>query len=134
MSFFELILSSNAFSSRELSELLTEEVVLPVGGQFELRPGATSLRSPDQTVLVAVVAGTSAAVSALFTGLLRLVEVRFNRSAKIVLRGTDGTTVEVPVGTSQDELDKFIGIAKRLSAPEVRLVLPPETLGRNTKS
>ena len=133
MSSFELILSSNAFDSRELSKLLTEEVALPAGCQLELQEGDTSLRSPDQTVLVAIVAGTSAAVSAVFTGLLRLVETRFNRTAKIVIRGADGTTVEVPVGTTQEELEKLVDIAKRLTGPEVRLVLPPETLGRNAK-
>lgn len=58
---FQLLLSSNAFDSRELSELLTEAIVLPADCHLELQGGEASLRSPDQTVLVAVVAGTSVA-------------------------------------------------------------------------
>jgi hypothetical protein len=133
MSSFQLLLSSNAFDARELADLLVQEVILPDDGSLELQDSQTSQRSPDQTVLVAIVAGTSAAVSALFAGLLRLVETRFNRTAKIVLRGSDGTTVEVPVGTTKEELEQLVTIAKRLTGPEVRLILPPETIGRTVK-
>ena len=133
MSSFQLLLSSNAFDARELADLLVQEVILPDDGSLELQDSQTSQRSPDQTVLVAIVAGTSAAVSALFAGLLRLVETRFNRTAKIVLRGSDGTTLEVPVGTTQEELEQLVTIAKRLTGPEVRLILPPETIGRTVK-
>ncbi|SRR5258708_1088492 len=133
MSSFQLLLSSNAFDAREFADLLMQEVILPDDGSLELQDAQTSQRSPDQTVLVAIVASTSAAVSALFTGLLHLVETRFNRTAKIVLRGSDGTTVEVPVGTTHEELEQLVTIAKRLTGPEVRLILPPETIGRTVK-
>jgi hypothetical protein len=133
MSSFQILLSSNAFDARELADLLMQEVILPDDGSLELQDAQTSQRSPDPTVLVAIVAGTSAAVSALFAGLLRLVETRFNRTAKIVLRGSDGTTLEVPVGTTQEELEQLVTIAKRLTGPEVRLILPPETIGRTVK-
>lgn len=133
MSSLRFLLSSNAFDSRELANLLIREMTLPEGGSLELQDGPASQRSPDSTVLVAIVAGTSAAVSALFTGLLRLIETRFNRTAKIVIRGTDGTTVEVPAGTTTEELEKLVSIAKRLSGPEVRLILPPESVGYTPK-
>jgi hypothetical protein len=133
MSSFEVVLSSNAMDARELCAFLGKEgLVLPVEFRVELRRGEGDLRSLDQAVLVALVAGTSAAVSALFTGLLRLVESHFNRTAKIVVRGSDGTAVEVPIGTTHEELEHLVEIARGLNRPEVRLVLPPESVGRHT--
>ncbi len=130
---FHVVLSCNAFDSHELFEILSGESAHPLECQLELKGGARLLRSPglDQTVLVALVAGTTAAISALINGLFRVMESRYNRTAKILLRGADGTTVEVPLGTSLEELEKLVEVAKTLNRPEIRIMLPPERIRRD---
>ena len=89
---------------------------------FELRPRAGSDRDPssiDPTVLVAITAGTSSALTALITGLLRLVE-RTRPTGRIIIEGKGGR-IEVPPGTSASEIGPLVRAVKELEADSIGL-------------
>jgi hypothetical protein len=106
----------------DLAEFLSVSNV-PI--ELELRPRSPRLRSSvgDPSVLVAVLAGGAAAISALVSGLLRVVEKRQDKTGKVVVRGASGAAVEVPVGTSLEEISKLIEVAKKLDQPGIVLHL-----------
>lgn len=119
-----ILISCNKLKSAELFELLTEQRDSVPGCEFELKRRSASRASGlEPALVVAIISATSAAVSALITGLFRIIEGRYNRTAKVVIRGEDGTIVEVPAGTSPEQLQKFVDIAKSFKKPEVRVVL-----------
>lgn len=129
MSPFEIVISSNAFEPPHLLEVLKRAAsAYTIEAELELRRPGRLRSGLEQTVVVAIVAGTSAAISALISGVLRLIEIQYNRTAKIVIRGADGTTVEVPFGIKPEELERLAEVAKSLNRPEMKLVVLPEKL------
>lgn len=83
-------------------------------------PGARTRAVLETAVLVAVVAGSSGAFSALITGLLKLLEKR--REQKVVVRGQDGRSVEFPAGTPLAEQQRLIEMARALDRPHIEIV------------
>lgn len=73
----------------------------------------------DPTVLVAIVSGVSAAVSALISGLLRVLERRRVPSATIVVTGSDGTSVTVPAATDPERIEELLRLARELDSPRI---------------
>jgi len=93
--------------------------------RLELRPVTSQMRSPvvDSSVLVAVVAGGSAALSALVSGLLKVLEKRRDNTAKVVIRGSNGATIEFPADTPPEALPRLVEFAKSLDDPRIELAL-----------
>lgn len=105
----EIVISSRAIAVSDLHKFMVADAGTRELG-FELRQIPSGTRSQiDPTVLVAIVAGTSGAMSGLITGLLRFLERRQDRTGKVELHGADGTSVIVPVGTSKEDLQRLIG-------------------------
>lgn len=116
-----VIISSPAIAVGDLHKFLVADAGTQELG-FELRQIPSGTRSQvDPTVLVAIVAGTSGAMSGLITGLLRFLERRQDRTGKIELRGADGAAVTVPVGTSEEDLQRLIELARSLDAPRIHI-------------
>lgn len=136
MSDIHATLSSNALDSKELFDILSGELASVDAYHFELKERSDLFRSPglDQTTLIAVVAGTSAAITALINGIFRLIETRYNRTAKVVIRGSDGTTVEVPMGTPPQELRELVDVAKTLNRPEIRIIVAGDSPSRDREN
>jgi cell division septal protein FtsQ len=110
---------SRELISRELEESRVSGVRLDLNRREEAN------RSPlaDPTVLVALVAGTSAAISALITSLFRVVEATSKASQDIVVRGRDGTEIRFPADSTTDDIQRLAELAKSLSDPSVEIVL-----------
>jgi hypothetical protein len=93
--------------------------------RFELRQTPSRLRAPigETSVLVAIVAGGSAALSTLVGGLLKVIEKRQENPGKIVVKGSNGATIEFPAGTSPETLAELADLAKTLAEPRIDLHL-----------
>jgi hypothetical protein len=120
----EIKLGCDWCSVETLERLLATEIEPDSDVTLSIRDAAHTFRSPtaiDPTVLVAVVGGTSAAVSALITGLFRVLEKKRDKSATITLRGADGTKVIAPANATKEQLEELAALASRLSRPSVHL-------------
>jgi hypothetical protein len=120
-----IVIEGALIPSAELRTRLLAE--LPADGiQLELVPKRTTRGLPlDPTVLTAIISGTSAAVSALVTGLMQVMGRRQERG-KIVIRLDDGSTLEIPSGTPPEEISRYIEAAKGLRrVEELRLITSP---------
>jgi ABC-type Fe3+ transport system permease subunit len=90
--------------------------------RLELRHPKSKLRSATATsVLVAIVAGSSAAMSALITGLLKVLERKQSVDGKLVLRGANGASIEVPASTSDGRLQELIELTKSLDCSRITM-------------
>jgi hypothetical protein len=90
--------------------------------QFLVRP-ARALRSPslDTSVLVAIVTGGSATISALVMGLLRIVESKRLHGHTIVIRGSSGRRIEVPDTMPISEIRRVAQLAAELDGASIRV-------------
>jgi hypothetical protein len=83
---------------------------------------------PGTELLVAYIGGGAAALSALITGVFALLAARQGQeraangeSAKIVLHGADGSSVECPADATREELDHLVELARRLGSSTIEL-------------
>ena len=89
--------------------------------EFELRKD-DSFRDAsialDPTVLVALISGASASLTALIVGLLRVVE---NKKPKgmIIVEGSNGRKIEFPLGTSNEQISQLVDQAKNLDIEKI---------------
>ena len=102
---------------------LLEAELSRADARLEVRADPDRLRgpAPDASILIAIISLGSAGISALITGLCRVLEKRQDRAAKIVLKGSDGATVEVPADISAHELERLVALAARLDRPAIRI-------------
>lgn len=124
----EIELSCDVMGSDTLHKLVAEEMhsVIPTVG-FELHKiGPRSVVGGlDTAILVAIVSGASATVSALIGGLLRILERRFSGDGKVVLKGADGTTLEFPANTSPEKVDILLKQVKSITVKSATLIVSP---------
>lgn len=121
----EIQIACTGLRAKELHDLIYAELSMSSDAiRLELRPNPLAFRHPatDPTVLVAIVAGISGTVAALINGLFGFLQKRQSRSDKIVIRGADGTTVEVPADTTQDRLLVLVELAKELDKPRIDII------------
>jgi hypothetical protein len=118
----EVAITSNLGSAADLLGILAPEMSQVEGVLFEVRP-APRYRDAltGTTILIAVVGGTSAALSALINGLFRIFDRHGDRSGKIVIRGSDGRTVEAPADFTDEQVERLIAFAHELDSPTVYL-------------
>jgi len=102
--------------------MLGPEMSQVEGVLFEVRP-APRYRDAltGTTILIAVVGGASAALSALINGLFRILDRHGDRSGKIVIRGSNGRTVEAPADFTDEQVERLIAFAQELDSPTVYL-------------
>jgi len=72
----------------------------------------------DPAILIAVVSGASAAVSALITGLLQLVQ---QRQQRIILQATNGRRLEIPANSSPERIKELVGILEQMEIERIRI-------------
>lgn len=113
-----IVIDGALIPSAELRTRLLAELPPGDGIKLELVPKRTARDILlDPTVLTAIISGTSAAVSALVTGLMQVVGRRQERG-KVALRFDDGSSLEIPSGTPPEEVSKYIEAAKGLRRVE----------------
>jgi hypothetical protein len=119
----EIRISSRELAPADLFEVLVDVFDRSNQVRVELRPSMSRMRSPlaDSSVLVAIVAGGSAALTTLVSGLLKILEKRRDSTGKIVVRGSDGATVEFPAGTPPETVIKLVNLARTLAEPRIEL-------------
>jgi hypothetical protein len=105
-----------------------ERELSPEGLQFEEKRKRSRTRAwSDPSVLVAVVGGTSAAVSALIAGLFRVIESQSGDKpkvdAKIIMKGSNGRSLEVPAGTSLEDVQRLVELTASLDGTPTRIVV-----------
>jgi hypothetical protein len=108
----------------QLIEQLTQEVEnIAPGITFEKRDVGIGLRIPfdNPTVVVALITGGSAAVSALVTGLLRILERRKEPHGVLRIVGASGRAIEIPLGATEKELADYVELARSLDRPAIEL-------------
>lgn len=118
----EVTITSNLGSAADLLGMLGPEMSQVEGVLFEVRP-APRYRDAltGTTILIAVVGGASAALSALINGLFRILDRHGDRSGKIVIRGSNGRTVEAPADFTDEQVERLIAFAQELDSPTVYL-------------
>jgi hypothetical protein len=88
---------------------------------FELRSSEMTRNTGiDPTVLVAIVSGTSSALTALIMGLLQILQRRKSKG-KIIIELSNGTKIEAELGAPREEIDYLIEKAKELNVDLIRL-------------
>lgn len=122
----EVLISCDWYEPDELVESLRECISETAESDIdlEIRKGKHLFRGPvtEPTVLVALVAGGSAAISALINSIFRLLEKKIGTPGRIVIRGSDGTTIEVPSDIGEKQLRNLADFAGTLGAPKIELV------------
>jgi hypothetical protein len=109
--------------NRSAEEMYAELALALAGTGVEIRldePSARTRFALETAVLVAVVGASSAAFTALITGLLKLLEKR--REQKVVVRGKDGASVEFPAGLPPAEQQRLVELARSLDRPQIEIV------------
>lgn len=105
------------------SESLMSELTPYVGDgvKFEVRNCGPRFRGGelDSTVLVALVAGGSAVVSSLITGIIQWLATK--NESKIVLKSPLGTTVEAPGNSSNERLRELAAIVQSIDRPRLEI-------------
>ncbi|MEM8671718.1 MAG: hypothetical protein AAGG48_29640 [Planctomycetota bacterium] len=109
----------------EATELLEEASSSELAEQAGLSLGVQSTEDhfrtgiEDPAVLVALVTGGAAALTALIAGILKIAEKRLEGSGRITIRGSTGRSVEVPVDASDARIQALIEHAKSLDKPTI---------------
>ncbi|WP_339736315.1 hypothetical protein [uncultured Gimesia sp.] len=83
-----------------------------------------------ETVLVAFIAAGAGVLSAAITGVFTY--LANHNGGKIVIKGANGRQVEVPEGTSNEELDEYIQKAREIDANQIEV--KENSLKRNENS
>ena len=104
-------------STQTLFELLTPRLS---GDEVQLRIRSTGAKGAvtDPAVLVAIVSGASAAMSALITGLLELIQ---KRRQKIVLQASNGRRLEIPANSSPERIKELVEILEQMEIERIRI-------------
>ncbi len=114
----EVFITSDSLPSRELKrclENLRENIAAEV--HLELRETPFQLRSPDPTILVALVGVVGAGLATLLAGVLKIAEAA--KKERIVLQGKDGQRLEVPASTSIEKIDQLIDKLKTMDTGRI---------------
>jgi hypothetical protein len=72
----------------------------------------------DPAILVALVSGAGAAITALITGLLQLAQERRQR---IILQATNGRRLEIPANTSPERIEELLDILRQMEIERIRI-------------
>src|SRR6185295_5148052 len=99
-------LSANAVPAAALKELLQRHLAIGERIEFQLEPSPVPFRTPDATVLVAIVTGAAGALGMLITGLCAV--ARELSSQKIVVQARDGRRLEFPADLSSERLNEVV--------------------------
>jgi hypothetical protein len=95
--------------------LITKEHSLTIDAPSdEIRVGPV-IEVPTGPIIVAGIGALSAVLGAILTFISRMKEGR------VVIKGKDGATVEVPKDVSREDLEYYISKAKELGASEIEL-------------
>lgn len=116
------------------SVVLKQQLQLQLRAQtvaLELRRAAAHGAISDPTVLVAVVSGASAAMTAVIMGLFRLLE---GRHQKIVLQAKDGSRLEIPWNTPKERIEELIALVHQMQLDRIRVVDEKYTANTSDKA
>src|SRR5262245_60604162 len=114
----EVEITSESMTSDELQDALTAHVV-DDGVTFEQR--TPQYRTGiEVAVVVALITGGGAALSAVVTGLFTLAAASRTTGKKIVIRGREGS-IEIPADTPAEDIPKLIELAREFDRPVVEL-------------
>ena len=80
-------------------------------------------RTPDPTILVAIVGGASAAIASTLTGLLQLVRER--RVGRVILQGNDGSRIDVPSDMPLEKIDELIERVRKMPSARIHIDCTP---------
>ncbi|KAA3618956.1 MAG: hypothetical protein DWQ05_06205 [Calditrichaeota bacterium] len=72
----------------------------------------------DPTVLVALVSGGSAALTAIIVGIFKLLE---HAKQRIIIQAEDGSRLEIPGNTSAEKIDELITAMHKMSVKRIRI-------------
>jgi hypothetical protein len=119
----EIQIDADWCASATLHTALERELESNPVVKLELRPAPHAFRGPglDSNVLIAVVGGASAAITALIAGIFSVASKKGDSAASIVLRGSDGTSVQAPASTTPERLEELVELAGRLQKPRILL-------------
>ncbi|HZE68112.1 MAG TPA: hypothetical protein VE135_01140 [Pyrinomonadaceae bacterium] len=87
--------------------------------KLELREMDAHGATIDPTVLVAIVSGTSAGVSALITGILQLIQ---GHRSSMVLQSANGRKLEIPVNTSKERIQEIIKLLEEMDIERITVI------------
>ena len=126
MSQLRIALTATSLDSAELRDLLRAELADNAADvRLQMASPVDKARGPmsDPAVLVAVVTATSAVVAALVSGLFRMLAARGAPDAPIVITAASGASIQVPAGTSPEEMQHYLKLLQELDRPRIHLNL-----------
>lgn len=118
----EVFITSDWLKPSAMRELLADELATeePRVELIERRTSSDYLVDP--IVLVAVVGGSSAAISAIVSGLLRILEARLGpRTGRISIEGREGGKVTVPAGTPLAQVEQLIRLQRDMDIERIHI-------------
>ena len=117
-------LYSDTISSEQLYSLIDDETMWKSSDiDIKLVRKNTIFRNStlDPTVLVALIGGVGAGLSALIVGVFKLLEKKTNSIGVIEIHGSDGRCIKVPANTKEDQLMLLVELANKLDNPKIKL-------------
>ncbi len=115
---YEAVLDSEFHSAAELRDILEPEI--GEAAVLQLRPAVRLRGAVDPAILVAL--ATSPALTALVTGVLRMIEKRLAQPAKIRIRWPDGFELEVDARVDTKRLHDLLAARDQLEPPRISVV------------
>ncbi len=116
----EIEIESGSLSAAELQAALAE-CTDGTQVQFEARDPQNEYRVIPVAVVVAMMSGGATALSALISGIFAFIGSRRTDNGKIVIRGSDGRSIEFPADTPASEIPRLVELAHQLDRPTIQL-------------
>jgi Effector Associated Constant Component 1 len=116
----EIEIESGSLSSADLQAALAEYTD-GTHVQFEERERTSEYRNMPVAVVVAIMSGGSAALSALISGIFAFITSRRPHGGQIVIRSSDGRSIEFPPDTPPGEIPRLVELVHQLDHPTIEL-------------
>ena len=122
MANFEILINSRNYSREQIKSVLMNLEAWNSSWKIQEQDSGIRSRGLDPTILVAIVGATGTGVGALIAGLLQLINGK--QDERIVLRSSNGKSIEFPANISPKKLDEMINKLKELEDEKFQILLP----------
>ncbi len=111
----EIQVIAEGVAPESLQQLLRTELGEERNIKIELR----QYRALETAIVVAVVTASGMTLQALLYAVLQFAEKRGSRM--VVIQGSSGSRVEVPVGVAEADLERYVRLAKELDIAVIKV-------------
>lgn len=102
-----------------LPNVIKEALRIELRGQGDVKIDVRRFRALETEIVVAIVGIAGIALQALLQAVFKIAEKR--NSQKIVIQGSSGRRIEVPVGVLKEDLEEYIKLAKEIDVALIKI-------------